>query len=260
MMEIDDSRRWDQLRAQLGVLPEEFRGSVRRYARTAFLPKISAKPAARALTYLGGVPLLGPGDEHPKCGVCGSQLQLLFQADSDSWPVPSGQSPAGTLLQVFYCVSRNYCGLRVRDTKRTGPAALVRRIGAVGAAMRPGESTERLPRRTVRGWIAIEELPDCDEWWRLGISDKATSLMRDHCIEHAEYGPAFDDKVLGWRSWIQFCDRARCARCDAPMIDLVQIVGEGVLPFRFAGGISCGVVAQCPDHPEEMAFTYDWVN
>ena len=221
------------------------------WKRTAWLPITEAGDGPVTASKFSGTPWIGPGESWPVCPLCRKPMGLFLQLDLGSLPEELGVG----LFQMFYCVSRSECTTRGDGCRDPfSPYQVLRRIGkgAGGPPTALPSFDNSIPARLITGWKPVEDYPDRTEWDGLGIwtDDDAADALQE-----LGYSPHQNDKLLGWPSWPQYVHYPKCRACGRDLWMIFQFESDQNLSYMF-GDDGCGHITGCPDHPDELAFTW----
>jgi hypothetical protein len=228
---------------------------IHEWKRTAWLPVTEAGDGPATASKFSGTPWLGPGESWPACPRCQKPMALFLQLDLGALPRELGGELGVGLLQMFYCVSRSECTTRGEGCRDPfSPYQLLRRIdpGAGGPPASLPTFDDPIPARLITGWEPVEDYPDGTELGDLGIEtdDDVVDALCD-----LGYMPHQNDKLGGWPSWPQYADYPRCRACGRELWMIFQLESDQNLRYMF-GDDGCGHITGCPDHPDELAFTW----
>lgn len=236
---------------------EAFARWQRTYARKAWRPKADFGRGTACDSRYGGVPWLAQGESWPACQHCRRPLQLLLQLNLAHLPEPEGTG----LIQLFYCTNRETGCEDVCEAHLPFSAATLVRLvypesSAPVSVRVPRDGRTPYSERLITGWRELgPELPWFDEAWDL-LEARQTPIdpfWQDSLDEMAD--PAQGDKLGGWPRWIRNVDYPECPRCHTNMELFFQLANDH-LPLRF-GDEGCGWLTRCPDHPDELAFSWE---
>ena len=110
-----------------------------------------------------------------------------------------------------------------------------------------------MPARLITGWEAVEEYPDRNEWFDLGVelNDEQADALADHLGGTSRQ----NDKLLGWPSWPQYPRYPKCRVCGRELWVIFSLESDQNLSYMF-GDDGCGHISGCPVHPDELAFAW----
>jgi hypothetical protein len=251
------------------------------HLRRAWRPVISSEQYGWQTVgaQFGGVPLLKPDEDWPRCPGCGRGMNLMIQLDLAR--MPPGLYPLSEgVLQYFQCAQPG-CPAEEESAAAFNSSQLLRIIANAGlhTPKVPADVTPH-PTRVVARWVVLWDLPSPEEHERLGLTytygfspgmTKTTVAWPDgHVnttppIEEPADGSAGlaesiaqaadGDKLGGWPRWVQSVELPRCPQCDREMQYLMQLDWHDNIPDTF-GDLGTGHITFCPLHPEKLAFAY----
>lgn len=262
-----------------------------RWRRTAYRPITSDQPIDGNISQFGGSPKLLPGESRPTCGRCGNILPLLVQIDLAS--LPDNDLPWNTgIFQLLYCPRQaadifDVLGHALQNPRKNASCddfeafseCHFLRVIDRESAHSSGESNEKdFPRQDIVEWKQFSDFPGSAEHRKLGlqydynfkIGSTETSIHWEEGNVHFENLKETDtsdgiaetissaepgDKLLGWPHWAQGVEYPNCPKCDKQMQYFLQIDSQDNLPHML-GDLGCGHVSFCPDHFEQIAFTW----
>lgn len=238
---------------------EQLRAALEPSLRATFLPRFEEPSGDAARSKLGGLPLLAPGEDWPRCGCCQEPMPLALQlARAECPPAAQALFPAEH-LQLFYCSSSG-CGAEgawepfadnrlLRFLPEGQPAT------AIPACPEPTGAMD------LADWIELQESPhDEDVELPAAVEEARTQLQErveggEADLSEVPYaGARSGHRLLGWPAWTQAPEWPSCPSCGERMAFLFQIDAEqDPLRMLFAAE-GTGHVTQCPQHPEVLAF------
>src|SRR5262245_48469688 len=115
---------------------------------------------------IGGLPLLRRGEAWPICARCGEGRELFLQLDNRDLPRRAQWAGSG-VLQVFYCTR---CGGDIEGWAPFSQAHVVRVVPSDELVPPPPDSRgQALPSAAITGWQAFLDLPQPEEYDKLGL-------------------------------------------------------------------------------------------
>jgi hypothetical protein len=232
--------------------------------RRVFVPVLEEPAGDAARSKLGGLPLLLPGEEWPRCPSCGLAMPLAFQLAKAELPEGGGAWWRGDAshFQFFYCCST---GCDVEDGwEAFAKNRLIRFIDGGEPAASVPRFEQTFASRDIVSWESAEETPANDDVpglsedlrearWRLADRAHQGDASPE---ERVLAGPRNGQKLLGWPRWTQGVEWATCPRCGERMELVFQIdADEGPLEMLFAAD-GTGHVSRCPEHEDVLAFRW----
>jgi hypothetical protein len=234
--------------------PEELIRALERFKKPAWLPALLEERSGATSSKFGGVPWLSRDEQWPRCGQCGSYMNLFLQLNSDELPEGARGNFDG-LLQVFVCTYETYCDGVCESFETFSNASLVRICNQAGpAAFCELPDAELYEEQHIVGWIPKWDLPRASHLRTLGVT---LSVEQQNMLDDVNLDfPIAGDKLLGWPSWQQNVESHECRACHEAMTPIFQIdSGHGVPALLGDGGR--GWIVQCPTHPHVVAFHWN---
>jgi hypothetical protein len=226
------------------------------WKRTAWLPNTEASDGPATASKFCGTPWLVDGESWPACPRCKKPMALFLQLNLGELPGELGGELGVGLIQMFYCVSNSECPTRGEGCLEPfSPYQILRRIhsGTGGPPSALPAFDRPMPARLITGWEAVEEYPDRNEWFDLGV--ELNDEQADALADHLGGTSGQNDKLLGWPSWPQYPRYQKCRVCGRELWLIFSLESDQNLWYMF-GDDGCGHISGCPDHPDELAFAW----
>lgn len=225
-----------------------------RLKRSCWVPKVSEGDEGVGHSKFSGVAFIPQGEEWPVCPNCTEPMQLFLQLNSDDLPEGAPAPFGDGILQMFYCTNvEGECELDCEAYDPFSRACVVRVVAAGSRARELKESPVRdaFPASTIVDWEECEDFPNDEE-----IQENGVELPEEESEALSESGfPRAEEKLLGWPYWVQGVEYPGCPTCGTRMRLLFQIDSCVNLPYMF-GDAGCGHITQCPEHPQQFAFSW----
>lgn len=220
--------------------------------------------------------MLAADQQRPICGRCGAILSLLIQLDLVRLPENNLPWQAG-LFQLFYCPSMedekgNFCD----DFEAFSECHKLQVIESNASLVATEAGPFDFPAKDIIEWKPFVDLPGAMEQDLLGLRfdydfkpnethvsvhwDEANLHFLDIVDENDNLAELISsaqegDKYLGWPNWVQGVEYPNCPECGEEMHYFLQIDSENGVDHMF-GDVGCGHVSYCPNHPDQIAFTW----
>jgi hypothetical protein len=233
-------------RAIPGSSVDEVMAALREFERAAWTPVVAKGSGPVTGSKFGGTPYLAEQGSWPRCGECGSWLQLALQLNPADVPTEVRDRFVG-ILQVFFCTAEACV-----PTEPFSRATLVRLVAIGGrAAYDAPPFADAFLGSQITGWQKHRDLPADNE-----LELRGAKLTDPDPIGWYPF-PLDADKLMGWPCWHQNVDYVKCPTCGGAMHPIVQIDSERNLPYMFGdGGVAW--VSQCPTHRNVLSFHCSW--
>jgi uncharacterized protein YwqG len=240
--------------APSATTPEDLARELAEFSRPAWKPVLYAGAGSVEGSKFGGTAWLSEQEEWPRCGQCGSHMDLFLQLNSKE--LPAGCPPLFEgLLQVFVCTRETYRDGMCDHAEPFSSAARVRICKPAGAARyRQPPFADAFEEERIVGWERRDDLPLFVELELHGVQldDDQQTMQIDREFDF----PIAGDKLLGWADWIQGPSLVRCSECNGAMRVLFQIDARKGVPIMLGdGGVAW--VHQCPQHTHVVALAWD---
>ena len=248
-------RKADQHTTVDATTPDELVRALQAFARPAWLPTLVEQRSAATSSKFGGVPWLGSDEPWPRCGQCGSYMNLFLQLNSAELPEEARGYFEG-LLQVFVCTYETADDGMCESYETFSNAALVRICRPAGPpACSELPDPELYDEQRIIEWTRKSDLPKGPELQTLGVvlSDEQEHMQ----IENSFDFPIEGDKLLGWPAWQQNVESHECPLCHAAMRPIFQIDSCHGVPALLADG-GRGWIVQCPKHRDTVALHWTY--
>lgn len=225
-------------------------------ARKSYKPVIDSTASNDKESFIeskfGGKPFISKEKyPWPLCE-CGNKEKFFLQLNSDTMPshLKVNENYFDGLLQFFYCTD---CS----DYKPFSKSHHLRTVNRSDLnepqAAADDEGIEQFPYKRISDWTEetdfMHQTELCDNEELIGDNYDALEYVSEN------YKTLAGEKFLGWPDWVQDPEYPECRKCKKPMKFLFQVDSENNIPFMW-GDFGCGHISQCPEHKEEIAFTW----